>query len=68
METTYVFLAYNSEASYAFGTEAEAAQYLQLLNKNREINLFEMAISSLTDEENETLAFNLADAIGQGDL
>jgi hypothetical protein len=61
METTYKFSAYNAESVYGFGTETEAAQYLDWLNKGREINLFEMAVSEPTDEQADTLAINLRD-------
>jgi hypothetical protein len=63
MEATYSFTAYNSEIQYAFGTESEAARYLKFLNRNREINLYQMEISDLTDEQADTLAFNLMDCL-----
>jgi hypothetical protein len=68
METTYEFSAYNLESIYAFGTESEAARYLEWLNKDREINLFEMTVSNLTDEQAETLAINLCDNLLDLDL
>ena len=61
METTYKFSAYNTESVYGFGTANEATQYLEWLNQNREINKFEMEISSLSDEQAENLAINLSD-------
>jgi hypothetical protein len=68
METTYKFSAYNAESVYGFGTESEATQYLNWLNKGREINLFEMAVSDLTDEQADTLAINLRDNLLDLDL
>ena len=63
METTYEFSAYNTESVYGFGSESEATQYLEFLNRGKEINLFEMAESSLTDEQADTLAVNLQDCL-----
>lgn len=48
MEATYEFNAYNSEAIYGYGTESEAAIYLGRLNRDREINLYQMGVSDLT--------------------
>ena len=61
VETIYKFSAYNTESIYGFGTTNEAAQYLECLNQNREINKFEMEISGLSDEQAENLAINLSD-------
>jgi hypothetical protein len=63
MESTYTFTAYNTETQYGYGTENEAQQYLSFLNRDREINLYEMEISGLTDEQADTLAFNLRDSL-----
>jgi hypothetical protein len=68
MEATYEFSAFNTQSIYGFGTESEAAQCLEWLNKDREINLFEMAVSSLTDEQADTLAINLRDNLLDLDL
>jgi hypothetical protein len=38
MEVTYEFSAYNAKSVYGFGTESEAAQYLNFLNKGREMD------------------------------
>jgi hypothetical protein len=65
MEATYSFTAYNSEAQYGYGTEAEAYQYLDFLNRDREINLYEMEVSGLTDGQADTLAFNLRDSLNE---
>lgn len=40
MENWYKFTAYNSEARYGFGTEAEASAYAEYLNRDREINCY----------------------------
>jgi hypothetical protein len=61
MEDTYAFTAYNTETQYGYGTENEAQQYLNFLNQDREINLYEMEVSDLTDEQADRLAFNLRD-------
>jgi hypothetical protein len=61
MEVTYAFTAYNTETQYGFGTEDEATEYLEWLNKDKEINLYEMEISDLTDDQADTLAINLRD-------
>jgi hypothetical protein len=63
MEATYAFTAYNTETQYGYGTESEAAKYLAFLNQNREINLYEMGVSDLTDEQADTLAINLRDCL-----
>jgi hypothetical protein len=68
METTYEFTAYNTERVYGYGTEDEAALYLRWLNRDRQINVYEMSPSELTDEQADTLAFNLREAINDLDL
>lgn len=68
MEATYEFTAYNTEVIYGFGTESEAAQYLEWLNQDKEINLYEMSVSDLTDEQADTLAINLLDCLKDLDL
>lgn len=68
MEATYEFSAYNTESVYGYGTENEAAQYLDWLNKGREVNLFEMAVSGLTEDQADTLAINLRDNLADLDL
>lgn len=59
METTYNFSAHDTESIYGFGTESEASLYLIWLNKDREINLYEMAVSGLTDEQADALDIDL---------
>lgn len=68
METTYEFAAYNTETIYGYGTEAEATQYLEWLNQGKEINLYEMGVSDLTDEQADTLAINLRENLADLDL
>jgi hypothetical protein len=68
MEAIYEFSAHNSETVYGFGTEEEAAQYLEWLNQDKEIDLYEMCVSELTDDEAETLAVNLLDCLKDLDL
>lgn len=41
MEGFWKFSAYNTECCYGFGTELEAALWLDFLNKGKELNLFE---------------------------
>lgn len=59
METTYEFTAYNTEVIYGYGSEIEARLYLDWLNRDREMNQYEMALSSLSDEQADILAVNL---------
>lgn len=47
----YEFTAYNSEAIYGFGTEAEAAKYCDHLNKDREINVYAASPAEGDDSE-----------------
>jgi hypothetical protein len=68
METTYEFTAYNSEKLYGYGTEDEAQLYLDHLNKDRDINLYEYEASDLTDDEADPLAFGLRDELLALDL
>jgi len=68
MEATYEFSAYNTESVYGYGTTAEASQYLAFLNKGRDINLFEMAVSDLSEDRAEALAVNLRDSLRDLDL
>lgn len=68
METTFEFTAYNTETQYGYGTEAEATLYLDWLNKGREINLYQMAKSDITDEQADTLAINLRENLAELDL
>lgn len=51
MEMTYAFVAGNAPTSYGYGTEREALLFLEHLNRNREINLYQVFETSLTDEE-----------------
>ena len=68
MEGIFEFSAYNSKSVYGFGTDREAAMYLDWLNRDKEINLYEMAESTLTMEQADTLAINLTDNLLDLDL
>lgn len=63
MECTFEFSSYNSESIYGFGTRAEASLYLTWLNRDKEINLYEMAESLMTMEQADALAINLLENI-----
>ena len=63
METTYAFTAYNTETQYGYGTEDEALKYCKFLNRDRENNCYQVYESDLTDEQADTLAFNLRDCL-----
>lgn len=39
-EKWFVFKAYNTEKRYGFGTDSEASQMCEILNRGMEINLF----------------------------
>lgn len=47
----YEFTAYNSEAIYGYGTEAEAAEYCERLNKDRDINVYSYDVAPGSDED-----------------
>lgn len=74
-ERWWVFTAYNSQAHYGFGTEAEADAYSDILNRKREINVYgyeavedEDALLNLSNGY-DTDGFRLDDAIAnQADL
>lgn len=68
METIYEFSAYNQESIYGYGTENDAVQYLEWLNQGKEINLYEMSLSDLTDEQADNLAINLSENLADLDL
>lgn len=50
MSKAYKFAAYNSQALYGWGTEAEAIAYADHLNRDREINVYCFAEVTDTDE------------------
>lgn len=68
MEGIYEFSACNTESIYGYGTETEATKYLEWLNRDRKINLFEVGESSLTMDEADTLAINLRENLQDLDL
>ncbi len=49
MRATYKFTAYNSQALYGYGTEAEAEAYANYLNRDREINVY--GYEAMADED-----------------
>ena len=57
----FKFTAYNTEAQYGYGTEKQAIEYVELLNKDREVNLYEYELIEISEEEAEmrTDIFNL---------
>ena len=57
----FKFTAYNTEAQYGYGTEEQAIEYVELLNKDREVNLYEYELIEISEEEAEmrTDIFNL---------
>lgn len=65
MKTLYEFSVYNNVAVYGFGTEEDATQYLDWMNAGRLVNLFEMAISDLSEEQAKILAINLQDTLAE---
>lgn len=67
-ETWFAFRAYNSQAIYGFGTPEEADRYTNILNENREINVY--SAHALTAAQAAELrledgdeGFNLADEL-----
>ena len=49
----WAIVAWNSQASYGCGTEAEASAYCDYLNRERDINLYGAHYIGATDEEAE---------------
>jgi len=47
----YEFTAYNSEAIYGYGTESDANQYCDHLNKGREINVYGASVADGEDSD-----------------
>lgn len=68
MEFVYKFTAYNTETIYGFGTEEEAITYQDWLNRDRQINLYERAVSELSDEQADTLAINIRENLNDLEL
>lgn len=67
-ERWWIFTAYNSQAHFGFGTEAEADAYSDILNRKREINVYgyeaaddESALKLSTGEDSD--GFRLDEAI-----
>jgi hypothetical protein len=68
MELTYEFTANNKEPIYGYGTEPEARIYLEWLNRDRLIDLYQMSESGLAEEQADTLAINLCENLADLDL
>ena len=64
MEATYAFESHNAETQYGYGTESQAIEYREYLNRYRGINCYQVYPATLTDEQAEAMAFNLADELG----
>jgi hypothetical protein len=65
MHTLYVFTAYNTQAMYGWGKEADAEAYCAFLNLNREINVFSW--QEVTDEEEVALRDRNAEGVNLSD-
>lgn len=67
MEKWHAFTAYNSQAQYGFGTEAQAKKHCDYLNRNRDINVYgckalsNERVAELRLEESYGDAFNFDD-------
>ncbi|MEQ1614464.1 MAG: hypothetical protein ABL904_17085 [Hyphomicrobiaceae bacterium] len=56
------FSAYNSQAQYGWGDEAEASAYADFMNQDREINHYTY---SEAEGDHEDDGFNLADSLAE---
>lgn len=65
MEKLYKFTAYNTQAMFGWGDEAEAERFCEHLNKSREINVYSFAEVTDADEikQRDGEGVNLADAL-----
>lgn len=67
MLTLYKFSAYNTQAMYGWGDDADAIAYCDFLNRDREINLYTYAEITDADEiarhDKNGEGVNLADAL-----
>jgi len=61
----YKFTAYNSQALYGWGTEVEADQYADHLNRDREINVYGYQL--ITDPEEITKVSDYGSGINMED-
>ena len=50
-ENWYEFTAYNTGDVYGYGSEEEAEKYCDLLNKDREINVYGYAVAEGKDSD-----------------
>ena len=67
MLTLYKFSAYNTQAVYGWGDDADAALYCDFLNRNREVNVYSYSEITDADEiakhDGNGEGVNLADAL-----
>ena len=50
-ENWYEFTAFNSQSHYGFGTQAEAHKYCDLINRNREVNVYHARLMSVDETQ-----------------
>lgn len=72
MEHWYEFRAYNTQVLYGFGPQLAADQYVDHLNRDRQINHYATyklpdAMATELDLENNTEAFNILDELSEID-
>lgn len=67
MLTLYKFTAYNTQAMYGWGDDAEADAYCEFLNRNREINVYSWIeitdAAEIAKHDANGEGVNLADAL-----
>jgi hypothetical protein len=59
----YEFAAVGEITEYGYGSEELAVAYLELLNEERQKNLYQMSICTLPESEIELIAFDLLEAL-----
>lgn len=57
------FSAYNTESIYGYGSRIDADEYLQWLNRDREIDLYEMCEFEMDEEKADRVAFELRETL-----
>ena len=68
-ERWYAISAYNSQATYGYGTAAEADRYVDIRNEDRDINVYSARpltaaeIADLDLDGNPDVGFNLDDEL-----
>ena len=67
MNQLFKFSAYNTQAMFGWGDDAEAAAYCDFLNRDREINVYSFTeitdADEITKHDNGGEGVNLADAL-----